>query len=256
MNPKKATGSDKIPVKVVKLVAGIINSHLANIINNDLSDSAFSDSTKLASVRPIYKKDDRNKIKSYRPVSILNCFSKIYENFLNEQLLPFVNCSLSKFMSAYRSGYSTNHVLIQLIENWRHTLDNNLFTGVVLMDLLKAFDCISHDLLIPKIHAYGPYFGTVRFRQNNLKHRKKSVKINNISSFLRTILSGVPQGSMQGPILLNIFISDLFLWLTKSDLNSFTDGNTIAVTCKSLSDLLRAFKKNQNQRWIALGTIT
>ena len=219
MNPKKATGSDKIPVKVVKLVAGIINSHLANIINNDLSDSAFSDSAKLASVRPIYKKDDRNKI-SYRPVSILNCFSKIYENFLNEQLLPFVNCSLSKLMSAYRSGYSTNHVLIQLIENWRHTLENNLFTGVVLMDLLKAFDCISHDLLIPKIHAYGPYFGTVRFRQNNLKHRKKSVKINNISSFLRTILSGVPQGSMQGPILLNIFISDLFLWPTKSDLNS------------------------------------
>ena len=104
MNPKKATGSDKIPVKVVKLVAGIINSHLANIINNDLSDSAFSDSAKLASVRPIYKKDDRNKIKSYRPVSILNCFSKIYENFLNEQLLPFVNCSLSKLMSAYRSG--------------------------------------------------------------------------------------------------------------------------------------------------------
>ena len=63
MNPKKATGPDKIPVKIVKLAASVIDSHLTNIIN-DLSDNAFSDSAKLASVRPIYKKDDRNEIKT------------------------------------------------------------------------------------------------------------------------------------------------------------------------------------------------
>ena len=63
------------------IAASIIDSHLTNIINNDLSNNAFSDSAKLASVRPIYKKDDRNEIKNYRPVSILNCFSKIYEKF-------------------------------------------------------------------------------------------------------------------------------------------------------------------------------
>ena len=153
LNPKKALGPDKIPVKIVKLAASVIDSRLTNIINNDLSNNAFSDSAKLASVRPIYKKDDRNEIKNYRPVSILNCFSKIYEKFFNEQLLPFVNCSLPELMSAYRSGYSTNHVLIWLIENWRHALDNNLFTGAVLMDLSKAFDCIPHDLLIAKVHA-------------------------------------------------------------------------------------------------------
>ena len=155
MNPEKATGPDKIPVNIVKLVASVIDSHMTNVINNDLSNNAFSESAKLASVRPIYNKDDRNEIKSYRPVSILNCFSKIYEKFLNEQLLPFVNRSISKLMSAYRSGYSTNHVLIRIIENWRHALDNNLFTGVVWMDLSKAFDCISHDLPIAKLRAYG-----------------------------------------------------------------------------------------------------
>ena len=63
LNPKKATGPDKIPVKIVKLAASVIDSHLTNIIN-DLSDNAFSDSAKLASVRPIYKKDDRNEIKT------------------------------------------------------------------------------------------------------------------------------------------------------------------------------------------------
>ena len=112
LNPKKATGPDKIPVKIVKLATSVIDSHLTNIINNDLSNNAFSDSAKLASVRPIYKKDDRNEIKTYRPLNILNCFSKIYEKVLNKQLLHFVDRSLSQLMSTYRNGYITNHVLI------------------------------------------------------------------------------------------------------------------------------------------------
>ena len=63
---------------------------------------------------------------------------------LNEQLLAFINCSLSELMSAYRSGYSTNHVLFRLIKNWRYALDNNLFSSRVLINLSKAFDSISH----------------------------------------------------------------------------------------------------------------
>ena len=103
-------------------------------------------------------------------------------------------------MSAYRSGYNANHVLIRLIENWRHALDNNLFTCAVLMELSKAFDCILHDLLIAKLNAYGLGFDTKTFLHNYLKHRKQSVKINNLSSFFRTILSVVTQGSILSPI--------------------------------------------------------
>ena len=106
------------------------------------------------------------------------------------------------------------------------------------MDLSKVFDCIPYDLLIAKLHACGLYFDTVTFLHNYLEHRKQSVKINNISSFSRTILSGVPQGSILNPILFIIFINKLFLWLTKSDLHNFADDNSIVVTYKKMNDLL------------------
>ena len=121
--------------------ANIIDSHLINIINSDLKRNAFSDSAKVASIPPSFKaKKKRTEIKNYRPVSILNCFSKVYARFIHENLMSSVTNFLSDFISAYRKGYSTNHVLLRLNENWKAVLDSNLFAGAVLMDLSKAFD--------------------------------------------------------------------------------------------------------------------
>ena len=214
INSRKATGPDKIPPKIVKMSANIIDSHLNNIINSDLKRNAFSDSAKVASIRPIFKgKGERTEIKNYRPVSILNCFSKVYERFIHENLMSSVTNFLSDFISAYRKGYSTNHVLLRLIENWKAVLDSNLFTGAVLMDLSKTFDCIPHDLPIAKLHAYGFSFETLTFLNSYLRNRKQCVKINNICSEFSKILSGLPQGSILGPKLFNIFLNDLFLCL-------------------------------------------
>ena len=82
LNAKKATGPDKIPPKIMRLSTNIIDSHLTSIINSDLPKDSFSEDAKTASVRPIFKKKERDKIRNYRPVSIVNCFSNIYENFL------------------------------------------------------------------------------------------------------------------------------------------------------------------------------
>ena len=99
-------------------------------------------------------------------------------------------------MSTYRSGYSTNHVLIVLIENWRYALDDNLFTDALVMDLSKAFYCIFHYRVIAKLHAYSLECDTVTFLHNYLKHQKQSGNANNISSFFRTRPLGVPEGSI------------------------------------------------------------
>ena len=147
INPKKATGPDKIPPKIVRLSANI-DSHLMNIINNDLSNNSFSNEAKVAIVQPIYKKKSRDQIENYRPVSMLSYFSIVYEKFLLQKFKPFINTFLPKFIAVYRENYSSSHVLIRLIENWKQALDENFVVETVLMDLSKAFNCIPHDLLI------------------------------------------------------------------------------------------------------------
>ena len=108
-------------------------------------------------------------------------------------------------------SYSSNHVLLRLIENWEKSLDNKSFVGTFLMDLSKAFDCIPHDLLVAKLHAYGLSNDAVTFMYSYLKLRKQGVKINDTESIFQILLSRVPQGSIFGSILFNIFINDLFL---------------------------------------------
>ena len=146
---------------------------------------------------------------------------------------------LSDFIPAYRKEYSTNHVLLRLIENWKAALDSNLFTGAVLMDFSKAFGYIPHDLLIANLHAYGFSFETLTFLNSYLKNHKQCVKISNISSDLLKILSGVPQGSILDVIFFNILLNDLFLCLKKTDLYKFADNNTITAVCDRLADLIK-----------------
>ena len=117
LDTNKATGPDGISAKFVQISANVIDSHLSNIIACDISKNKYSDHAKTATVRPIAKKDDRTKIKNYLTVSLLNMFSKIYERFLHENLTNYVNTFLLKFIFAYRKSYSTNHVLIRLIES-------------------------------------------------------------------------------------------------------------------------------------------
>ena len=207
----KITGPDGIPLKLIKLSANVVEKYFTSIINHNISRSYLSDGANNALIRTIYKKRDRENKENYHPVSILNGFSKVYERFINDSMLLIIKTFLSNFVLASRKHYSANHVLITLIENWKKNLHNNKILGAVFIDLSKAFDCIPHDLLIAKMKAYGigDYFLT--FCNLYLKHRKQSMNINNAHSMFQILLSGVPQESILRPLLLNIFINDLFI---------------------------------------------
>ena len=179
------------------------------------------------------------KERDNRPVTILKYFSKIYEKFLVEAFKPLIDTFLSEYIAPYRENYSSNHVLITLIENWKKTLDEKFFVGAVLIDLSKAFDCIPHDLLIAKLHAYGFSENIVTFIFSYLKRRKQNVKIESFYSDFLTLLSAVPQGSILGPILFNLFLNDLLTTMKMSELYyKFADDNTISTASKNMSNLI------------------
>ena len=113
-------GADGISTKFVKVSANMIDFHIANIINKDISNNKFYENAKTATVRPIFRNRDKTEIKNYKPVSLF--FTKVYERFLHENLTNYVDTILSKFILGYRKHYSSNHVLVRLIESWKKIL--------------------------------------------------------------------------------------------------------------------------------------
>ena len=153
MNPRKAVVQDKIPQALIKMTLSI---PLSIAINNSFKYNIFFNNAKVACVKPLNKKtEDKHCISNFRPVSILNTFSKIYEKFAKNLLVSNIEEFLSPFLAAYRKSYNTQNVLIRMVQEWKENLDNNFIEGAVLTDLSKAFDCIPHDLLIAKLSAYG-----------------------------------------------------------------------------------------------------
>ena len=229
---------------MVKLAIDYIGPALTNLINNSLEYAIFPENAKKATVTPLDKGGtNKNVISNFRPVSILNSFSKIFEQVLKKQLCGHFDECLSIFIAAYRKQYSTQHVLLRLIEEWKENLDNDLFVGAILMDLSKAFDCIPHDLLIAKLAAYGFEKHSLELIYSYLTNHKQAVKINNTYSSFKCLLTGVPQGSILGPILFNIFLNDLFLFVKTATLHNYADDNTLSAFAKNIPDVIKVLEK-------------
>ena len=145
---------------------------------------------------------------------------------------------LSPFLGGYRKGYNVQHALVTLIEKWRIALDKGGYGGAILMDLSKAFDTLNHELLIAKRFAYGFDKTSLKLIKSYLTNRWQRTKINNSYSSWTEIMHGVPQGSIQGPLLFNIYLNDLLFLTLDSSLCNYADDNTLYASDMSLKNLI------------------
>ena len=155
--------------------------------NKSGENGEFPNCLKLPNITPVFKKRTREPEK---PVNFLPVFSKIFERLLSRQLSEFFDNILSKFQSGFRKGYGTQHCLLLMLEIWKEATDNNKAFGALLTDLSKAFDCLSYDLLIAKLHAYGTDIDSLNILQDCLNNRKQRTKVDSFYSSWEAILSG------------------------------------------------------------------
>ena len=244
LNTSKGAGSDTLPPKIINLAAPIIAHPLTKIIYLLNENSVYPDLLKIASVVPALKKGEHLDKENYRPISILNTFSKVFERYILKQLAPFFDKTMSQFLSAYRKSYSCQSVLLWLIEQWKSYLDNNKVVGAVLMDLSKAFYSLPHDLLLAKLEAYGFERKTLKFIYSHLTNRKQAVKIKGFVGILEQIISGVPQGSILCPVLFNIFMNDRLYFIDSEHLHNFADDNTLSDHADCIDELVNNLERS------------
>ena len=239
---KKATGYDKIPGKLLRLAHNELASPLTFLINTCMGRHIYPGVMKFAEVSPIYKKADNLVKNNYRPVSVLTILSKLYEGVMNDQLHGHFSTIFNDLLSAFRRGYSCQALLIKMIDDWKVSLDNKEFVGAIFMDLSKAFDCLPPGLLVSKLHAYGLSSSACDLMYSYLSDRYQRVKVGNERSEWLKLEKGVPQGSILGPVLFNIFMNDLFLFMEKCKLYNYADDNSMSKTSVDLQTVLHSLR--------------
>ena len=210
MDFKNGKASD-IPIVVLKNTARLISPILSVLYNNHMREGVFPSIFKTAKVTPIYKKDNRECIENYRPVSILPIFGKIFEKLIYNRLYRFLSANgiLHDEQFGFRKNHSTVHALHQSVQSISSTLAKGKHVLGIFIDLSKAFDTLDHGILLEKLNRYGIRGTALKLLESYLNNRGQYVSFNNTASEKLPILYGVPQGSILGPLLFLLYMNDI-----------------------------------------------
>lgn len=250
LKPKISSGPDEISSKLLINTITEISIPITHIVNRSLQTGIFPDGLKCAKVIPIYKASDKSQMNNYRPVSLLSAFSKLIERIMYNKLMKYFNFHklLYEHQYGFRAKHSTIHPIIHLLNHCAEANNHtpNKYTLAIFCDLSKAFDTISHKILLHKLNRYGVRGIANKWFESYLQNRTQYVQINNNKSSCQNINCGVPQGSILGPLLFLIYINDIS---NSANVNilSFADDTTIYMSHSNMEELFRQANQNVNK---------
>ncbi len=236
----KATGDDGIPIRFIKMTRLISAKIICHIINLTIATNTIPLDWKSANITPIFKEGDRGDPANYRPISVLPAISKILERIVHSQLYDHITTYnlLSEAQFGFRKYHSTSTCVLKLLDNVYRNIEQGKLTGVVFLDLKKAFDTVNHSILINKLRSFNVHQNSILWFDNYLKDRKQQVRIKDCRSDSHVVKCGVPQGSILGPLLFIIYINDLEQYLTDCNVNLYADDTALYTSANSHIELL------------------
>ena len=199
---------------------------------------------KQARLTPVFERGVDTDKANYRPVSILTSLSKVFEKVIYDQTWNAFHNILSSNLSGFMKTHSCCTALLKMTEDWRSSIDNKEAVAAVAVDLSKAFDAIDHSLLLAKLKAYGFSTRALELMSTFLLGRQQCVRLDGVCSDFKTVKSGVPQGSLLGPLLFNIFINDLNFCVPNVSLRLYADDTTAYLSDVSPTILEFSFNKD------------
>ena len=247
VNVAKATGHDNIPNKILKIAAPVIS--LADLSSLSITTNTFPDDWKVAKVFPLFKSGERNDPNNFRPISVLPTIARVFERLVYEQMYACFteNNLIQPRQSGFRSLHSTVTALLDMTNQWCLNIDKGMVSGVIFLDLKKAFDTVDHAILLKKLSDYGVQGQTASWFKSYLKDRQQFCVVNGLSSVKNRIVCGVPQGSLLGPLLFLIYINDLPNCLDDSIGRSFADDTDLTFPTVDLSILQTEMSNDFNR---------
>ena len=250
---------DQTCPKIYKLGAESLSLILPTLINDCFDAGHFPSPLKIGKVIPIFKGDDEVEMGNRRPITITSCTSKLIEKLVKKRLQSFLKKHniLSDFQFGYRSQHSTTHAILNICDNILTKFDNKMHTVSLFLDLSKGFDCVNHDILLKKLYHYGIRGIAWNFFKSYLTDRQQFTHVNGISSDFLTVLCGVPQGSVLGPLLFLLYTNDLQN-ASNFSINLFADDTCLSLSDKNLHTLQRNCNTEANlvDEWFKANRLT
>ena len=202
----------------------------------------FPSSWKIARVSPTYKEGSPDERSNYRPISVLPVLSCLFEKLIYNQLCMFLD--RHKFLYKHQSGFSSIHSVVTCLLSstyeWYLNLDDKKYTGMVFIDLKRAFDTVDHASLAEKLYLYGVRNTESKWFQSYLSDRQQFCKVNGISSNLQCLKCGITQGSCLGPLLFLLFINEMPLSPHNSKVTMYADDTSLTYASNSMDDITKA----------------